>query len=54
MTDDRLAQARLLVGNYVEPYLGMPLANAKAVKSVRLEGRRPLVEVELEIGRAHV
>jgi len=47
MTDDRLAQARLLVGNYVEPYLGMPLADAKAVKSVRLEGRRPLVEVEL-------
>ena len=33
-----IAQARLVVGNYVEPYLGMPLADAKAVKSVRLDG----------------
>jgi ATP-binding protein involved in chromosome partitioning len=47
MTDDRLAQARLLAGNYVEPYLGTPLSEAKAVKSVRLDGARPLVEVEL-------
>ncbi|MDH5274778.1 MAG: iron-sulfur cluster assembly protein, partial [Gammaproteobacteria bacterium] len=47
MLDDRLAQARLLVANYVEPYLGMPLGAAKAVKSVRLEAGRPLVEVEL-------
>ena len=47
MQDDRLAQARLVVGNYVEPYLGMPLADAKAVKSVRLDGRKPVVEVEL-------
>jgi ATP-binding protein involved in chromosome partitioning len=47
MTDDRLAQARLLAGNYVEPYLGMPLGEAKAVKSVRLDGARPVVDVEL-------
>jgi ATP-binding protein involved in chromosome partitioning len=47
MTDDRIAQARLLVGNYVEPHLGMPLAEAKAVKSVRSEGGRVLVEVEV-------
>mgnify|MGYP003503194745 FL=1 len=47
MQDDRLAQARLLVANYVEPYLGMPLGAAKAVKSVRFEAGRPLVEVEL-------
>ena len=47
MTDDRLAQARLLAGNYVEPYLGMPLSEAKAVKSVRLDGARPIVEIEL-------
>ncbi|HEX9207500.1 MAG TPA: iron-sulfur cluster carrier protein ApbC [Steroidobacteraceae bacterium] len=47
MTDDRLAQARLLVGNYVEPYLGMPLADAKAVTSVRSEAAGPVVEVEL-------
>ena len=47
MTDDRIAQARLLAGNYVEPYLGTPLADAKAVKSVRLDGSRVLVEVEL-------
>jgi ATP-binding protein involved in chromosome partitioning len=47
MTDDRLAQARLLAGNYVEPYLGLPLADAKAVKSVRSGAAGPLVEVEL-------
>ena len=47
MTDDRLAQARLLAGNYVEPYLGTPLSEAKAVKSVRLDGSRPIVELEL-------
>ena len=47
MTDDRVAAARLIVGNYVEPYLGMPLGDAKAVKSVRLEAGRPRVEVEL-------
>jgi ATP-binding protein involved in chromosome partitioning len=47
MQDDRLDQARLLVANYVEPYLGMPLGAAKAVKSVRFEAGRPLVEVEL-------
>jgi ATP-binding protein involved in chromosome partitioning len=47
MTDDRIAQARLLAGNYVEPYLGMPLGEAKAVKSVRLDGSRPIVELDL-------
>ena len=47
MTDDRVREARLVVGNYVEPYLGIPLADAKAVKSVRLEGTRTVVEVEL-------
>jgi ATP-binding protein involved in chromosome partitioning len=47
MTDDRVAAARLVVGNYVEPHLGIPLGEAKAVKSVRLEGGRPLVEVVL-------
>jgi ATP-binding protein involved in chromosome partitioning len=47
MQDDRLDQARLLVANYVEPYLGMPLGAAKAVKSVRFEAGHPLVEVEL-------
>ena len=47
MPDDRIAQARLLVGNYVEPYLGIPLGDAKAVKSVRLDGTRTVVEVEL-------
>jgi ATP-binding protein involved in chromosome partitioning len=47
MTDERTRAARLLVGNYVEPHLGMPLADAKAVKSVRLEGGEVRVEVEL-------
>ena len=47
MTDDRVREARLVVGNYVEPHLGMPLNEAKAVKSVRLEAGQVLVEVEL-------
>ncbi|MDQ1345156.1 MAG: Iron-sulfur cluster carrier protein, partial [Pseudomonadota bacterium] len=47
MTDDRVRQARLVVGNYVEPHLGMPLAEAKAVKSVRSEAGSVVVEVEL-------
>lgn len=47
MTVDRVREARLLVGNYVEPCLGLPLDEAKAVKSVRSEGGRVLVEVEL-------
>ncbi len=47
MPDDRVAAARLVAGNYVEPYLGIPLGDAKAVKSVRLEGGHPVVEVEL-------
>ncbi len=47
MPDDRFAQARLVVGNYVEPYLGLPLTDAKAVKSVRLDGGKLVVEVEL-------
>jgi ATP-binding protein involved in chromosome partitioning len=56
MTDDRVREARLVVGNYVEPHLGMPLADAKAVKSVRFEAGRVLVEVELgfPLGRARV
>ena len=47
MTDDRVREARLVVGNYVEPHLGMPLEDAKAVKSVRFEGGRIHIEVEL-------
>ncbi len=47
MTDDRVREARLVVGNYVEPHLGMPLAEAKAVKSVRLEAGTAVVDVEL-------
>ncbi len=47
MTDDRVSEARLVVGNYVEPYLGMPLSDAKAVKSVRLDGATLVVEVVL-------
>jgi len=47
MTDDRVSEARLVVGNYVEPYLGMPLENAKAVKSVRLDGGTLVAEVLL-------
>jgi ATP-binding protein involved in chromosome partitioning len=49
MTDDRVREARLVVGNYVEPCLGMPLADAKAVKSVRL-GDGGALEVEVELG----
>jgi ATP-binding protein involved in chromosome partitioning len=47
MTDARVRDARLVVGNYVEPHLGMPLADAKAVKSVRFEGETLRIEVEL-------
>jgi ATP-binding protein involved in chromosome partitioning len=47
MTDDRVREARLVVGNYVEPYLGTPLSEAKAVKSVRLDGTTVLAEVRL-------
>jgi ATP-binding protein involved in chromosome partitioning len=47
MTVDRVREARLVVGNYVEPHLGMPLEEAKAVKSVRLEAGCVVVEVEL-------
>ncbi len=53
MTDDRIAQARLLAGNYVEPYLGLPLGEAKAVKSVRLDGARTIVELELGFPLGH-
>jgi ATP-binding protein involved in chromosome partitioning len=47
MTDDRVREARLVVENYVEPHLGMPLGEAKAVKSVRLDGDAVAVEVQL-------
>jgi len=47
MTDDRIREARRVVENYVEPCLGMPLSEAKAVTSVRSEGGSTLVEVEL-------
>jgi len=47
MTDPRVREARRVVENYVEPHLGMPLGDAKAVKSVRLEGGTAIVEVEL-------
>jgi ATP-binding protein involved in chromosome partitioning len=47
MTDDRLREARLVVANYVEPHLGLPLGEAKAVKSVRFEAGEVRVEVEL-------
>ncbi len=46
-TDPRVREARRVVENYVEPHLGMPLGDAKAVKSVRLEGGTAVVEVEL-------
>jgi len=48
MSDDRVSEARLVVGNYVEPHLGMSLGEAKAVKSVRSgpDG----IEVEVELG----
>ncbi len=47
MTDDRVREARLVVGNYVEPYLGTPLDDVKAVKSVRLDGGTVVAEVAL-------
>jgi ATP-binding protein involved in chromosome partitioning len=47
MIDDRVREARLVVGNYVEPYLGMPLDDAKAVKSVRLDAGIIVAEVVL-------
>jgi ATP-binding protein involved in chromosome partitioning len=47
MPDGRVTAARALVGNYVEPYLGMPLIDAKAVKSVQSDGAAVVVEVEL-------
>ena len=47
MTDDRVREARLVVGNYVEPYLGTPLSDVKAVKSVRLDGGTVVAEVVL-------
>jgi ATP-binding protein involved in chromosome partitioning len=47
MTDARVAAARLVAGNYVEPFLEMPLGDAKAVKSVQLEGGRVVVAIEL-------
>ena len=47
MTDDRVREASRVVENYVEPHLGMPLGEAKAVKSVRLEGGTLVVGVEL-------
>ena len=47
MTDDRVREARRVVENYVEPHLGVPLGEAKAVTSVRLEGGALVVGVEL-------
>ena len=47
MIDDRVREARLVVGNYVEPYLGTPLSDVKAVKSVRLDGGTVVAEVVL-------
>jgi ATP-binding protein involved in chromosome partitioning len=47
MLDDRAREIRLVVENYVEPHLAMPLREAKAVKSVRFEGGTTVVEVEL-------
>jgi ATP-binding protein involved in chromosome partitioning len=47
MTDDRVRDARRVVENYVEPHLGMPLGEAKAVKSVGLEDGALVVGVEL-------
>ncbi|RPI15594.1 MAG: iron-sulfur cluster carrier protein ApbC [Lysobacterales bacterium] len=48
MTDDRVREARLVVENYVEPHLGMPLGEAKAVKSVHSGPGG--VEVEVVLG----
>ena len=47
MSEHRESELRLVVGNYVEPYLGTPLNEAKAVKSVRFEGDRAILDVEL-------
>jgi len=47
MTDDRVREASRVLENYVEPCLGMPLSDAKAVKSVRSEGGTTLAEIEL-------
>ena len=47
MTDDRVREVRRVVENYVEPCLGAPLSDAKAVTSVRSEAGHTLVEVEL-------
>src|SRR5262245_37779390 len=48
MPNGRGTAARQLVENYVEPYLGMPLIDAKAVKSVQSAGKT--VRVDLELG----
>jgi len=47
MTDDRVREARLVVENYVEPCLGMPLSQAKAVTAVRSEAGTTVVELDL-------
>ena len=47
MTEHRASEVRLVLGNYVEPYLGTPLSDAKAVKSVNFDGETAVVEVEL-------
>jgi ATP-binding protein involved in chromosome partitioning len=47
MSENRASEARLVVENYVEPYLRMPLGEAKAVKSVKSEGGELQIEVEL-------
>jgi len=47
MTVDRASEVRLVLGNYVEPHHGRPLADVKAVKSVRLAGDRVVAEIEL-------
>ena len=47
MSENRVSEARLLVENYVEPYLNVPLGEAKAVKSVKSEGDELHVEVHL-------
>jgi ATP-binding protein involved in chromosome partitioning len=47
MPNGRLTAARQLAENYVEPYLGMPLIDAKAVKSVQSDGETVRVDVEL-------
>jgi ATP-binding protein involved in chromosome partitioning len=47
MTDDRVREVRRVVENYVEPCLGMPLADAKAVTSVRSGAAGTVVDVEL-------